>query len=82
MSDRDNEPFVRVYDRIVRRFWACPTPLTEDELRVMVEAEGLHYPGNRPIPPQPRVGETFAQFRERLAREGQNDWFPAHLARS
>jgi hypothetical protein len=78
-AERDNEPFVRIYDRVVRRFWASAGVITEDEFRVMVEAEGLNYPGNRPIPPQQRAGETADQFRERLAREGSDPWLPRHL---
>lgn len=45
------DAFRAVYNRVVRRFWAGQDPLTEREFQRMVEAEGLRYPGNRPLPP-------------------------------
>lgn len=48
-----DEPFVRVYDRVVRRYWANPTvPLSEGEFADIVNTEGLTYPHlqGRPMP--------------------------------
>lgn len=47
-ADKNNEPFRCVYDRVVRLYWAQPDKsLSVDEFKIIVEAEGLHYPDNR-----------------------------------
>lgn len=51
-----DDAFSRVYDSVVRRFWATNEPISEREFRLMVEAEGLTYPaikGRQELPPTP-----------------------------